>query len=198
MLLSKTHSFHEIFLTSNFFQIDFCIFFIQMPIYFRIRYPNGIVTYGYIGIILSLASIQFICLLMFSTAQKAVFTLRIANITMKPTDSYKTIPFQDCLCSVISISLCIPDRLLQNSHVLSLLLFTLLVYFFWIGLTRSGNGAHIFVYLYWTFCFVCFFTISTIIHWKNYYYNEMSIVLIVMSLSELFIYLASTLPNDPY
>lgn len=195
LLFSKTHFLDEMCLTFHLFQMNSFAIWTQMPLYFRIKYHDRILAHGYIYTILCLTMIQFFFWLLLDATQKAVFTFRMSNITISSTGSYRTVPFQECICSIISIGECIVDSLLRDIRVVPLLLFALLVYFFWNGLTISGDGVHIFVYLYWMCCFVGFFTILIIVYWKNCYYSEMSILLIVMTLSEILIYAISTLPN---
>lgn len=166
-----------------------------MFIRFRIRYNNRIISYGFLLTMYTLAVGLLGQYALINLSQNAIFKLQMSNVTNNSIDSHKIIPFQDCVCHGSSTKLCIHGGDFKIIRLIPLLLFTTLVYFFLNGLTISGNGAYIFVYLYWTFCFICFFTILIILYWKNYYYNEMIIFLIVMSLVESFIYMTSTLPS---
>ena len=160
-----------------------------MPIRFRLQYDNGIVTTGYISAIFLLAMLQSCRPIIIRCSQKAIFTIRLSNATINSTDSYKTIPFNDCLCPIVSISQCLDNEFLRECRVISLLLFVLLAYFISKTLIISGDGAYIFVHLYWTFCFICFFTILIVLYWRNYYYNEMTIVLIVTGFLPYYLYI---------
>jgi len=55
----------------------------------------------------------------------------MSNFTMNATYSYKTIPYQECICSVIPIKKCMVDQLLRHGLVIPLILFLWLVHFFW-------------------------------------------------------------------
>lgn len=167
-----------------------------MLICFRIKYDRGIINTAFSYTILFLMVGQLVYTPVLDAMRNMIFTT--SNFTMNLTDSYRTLPFQQCLCSAMPINNCIHDHFLGLYRVLSLLLYVTLVYFFWNNLIISGDGAHVFVYFYWTFCFICLFTILIILYWKNYYYNEMTIILIVVSLVELFIYSLCFPPTNTF
>lgn len=161
-----------------------------MPIDFQIESNIRILSYcrALLGLILTQAQIVIIAIT--TSVQKDIIELRMQNMTINSTHLYQSIPFEDCLCSVVSsLKHCFTDQGLKCIRAVPLILFILIVYFIWDSLILSGDRIYLFVYTYWTICFISFFTILFIIYQGYSYYWKMSAVIVTISFIQFVIHI---------
>jgi hypothetical protein len=148
-----------------------------MRIIFGINAENGVRSVLYGGAILVLTLTQLEYLNKLDRCQKSIFMSRMPNVTSIDTNLYCDIPYQNCLCSIVSQKYCLTHEQLKISRILPLVLFVLQVYLIRQLFSLSGDHVSFLVHVSWIASVLSFIGILVIVYRNSCYFDFIATIL---------------------